>query len=247
MDTLGKKFGFKGIFRVDILVFFTVNLSYNVLVVNGDEIIEPVVGKLDNPLAYSIINHGIYEEGEMEDGAWTMVQTKGNQFVVYGQAFYVNGFNTYWLMEFAVEQSTRGKVNEVFQQVSAVGLTVCRTWAFNDGQGQALQKSASVYDDEVFQALDFVVIEAKKYKIRLILTLTNYWDGFGGKPQYVKWGKAAGLNLTSDGDFFTHVTIKSYYKANLKTVLNRVNTLTNITYKDDPTNLGWFPLSSRIL
>lgn len=62
MDTLGKKFGFKGIFWVAILVFFTVNLSYNVLVVNGDEIMEPVVGKLDHPLAYSIINHGYYEK-----------------------------------------------------------------------------------------------------------------------------------------------------------------------------------------
>ncbi|KAI8559531.1 hypothetical protein RHMOL_Rhmol04G0180800 [Rhododendron molle] len=174
MDTLGKKFGFKGIFWVAILVFFTINLSYNVLVINGDEIMEPVVGKLDNPLAYSITNHWIYEEGEMEDEAWTMVQTMGNQFVVNGQPFYVNGFNTYWLMEFAVDQSTRGKVNEVFQQASSIGLTVCRTWAFNDGQGQALQKSPSVYDEEVF-----------------------------------------------------------------KTVLNRVNTLTNITYKDDPTIFAW--------
>lgn len=95
----------------------------------------------------------IYEEGEMEDEAWSMVQTKGNQFVVNGQSFYVNGFNTYWLMEFAVDQSTRGKVNEVFQQASSVGLTVCRTWAFNDGQGQALQKSPSVYDEEVFKVI----------------------------------------------------------------------------------------------
>lgn len=75
--------------------------------------------------------------------------------------------------------------------------------------------SQSFYFDEL-QALDFVVSEAKKYKIRLILTLTNNWDGYGGKPQYVKWGKAAGLNLTSDDDFFTDSTIKSYYKANLK-------------------------------
>ncbi|GMY29892.1 mannan endo-1,4-beta-mannosidase 6 isoform X2 [Fagus crenata] len=57
--------------------------------------------------------------------------------------------------------------------------------------------------DRVCEAVDFVVSEAKKFKIRLILSLTNNWDAYGGKPQY--------------------------------TVLNRVNTLTNITYKDDPT------------
>lgn len=67
-----------------------------------------------------------------------------------------------------------------------------------------------------FQALDFVVSEARKYRIRLILSLVNNWDAYGGKPQYVKWGKAAGLNLTSDDDFFSHPTLKSYYKAHVK-------------------------------
>ncbi|KAJ6921225.1 hypothetical protein NC652_015205 [Populus alba x Populus x berolinensis] len=44
---------------------------------------------------------------------------------------------------------------------------------------------------------------------------------YGGKAQYVKWGKATGLNLTSDYDFFSHPTLRSYYKAHA--VLNRVN------------------------
>jgi endo-1,4-beta-mannosidase len=60
------------------------------------------------------------------------------------------------------------------------------------------------------------VSEAKKYKIRLILSLTNNWDAYGGKAQYVKWGKATGLNLTSDDDFFSHPTLRSYYKAHVK-------------------------------
>ncbi|CAL5420450.1 unnamed protein product [Camellia sinensis] len=188
---------------------------------------------------YMLAIDGICELGTMEDDQWTMVQKKGSQFVVNDQPFYVNGFNTYWLMVFAADQSTRGKVTEVFQQASSVGLTVCRTWAFNDGQWRALQKSPSVYDEEVFKALDFVVSEAKKYKVRLILSLTNNWDAYGGKAQYVKWGKAAGLNLTSDDDFFSHPTLRGYYKAHVKTVLNRMNTITNITYKDDPTIFAW--------
>ncbi|XP_058214781.1 mannan endo-1,4-beta-mannosidase 6 isoform X1 [Rhododendron vialii] len=234
------KFRFKTIFWDSIymlfcLVFVAENLSYLVFSVNGYENLD----RSDGELAYFSIKHGICEIGEMEDDAWTMVQKKGNQFVVNDQPFYINGFNTYWLMVFAVDQSTRGKVTEVFQQASSVGLTVGRTWAFNDGQWRALQKSPSVYDEEVFKALDFVVSEAKKYKIRLILSLTNNWDDYGGKAQYVKWGKAAGFNLTSDDDFFSHPTVKNYYKAHVKTVLNRVNTVTNITYKDDPTIFAW--------
>lgn len=93
----------------------------------------------------------IYQFTDMEGDEWQMVGKKGNQFVVNNQPFYVNGFNTYWLMVFAADQSTRGKVTELFQQASSVGLTVCRTWAFNDGQWRALQKSPGVYDEDVFK------------------------------------------------------------------------------------------------
>lgn len=91
----------------------------------------------------------------IDDDAWQMVERKGSQFIVNDQPFYVNGFNTYWLMVFAADQSTRSKVSDVFQQASSVGLTVCRTWAFNDGQWRALQKSPSVYDEEIFKVMSF--------------------------------------------------------------------------------------------
>ncbi|GAB4833140.1 Mannan endo-1,4-beta-mannosidase 6, variant 3 [Ancistrocladus abbreviatus] len=175
----------------------------------------------------------------MEEEPWVIVEKKESQFVVNNSPFYFNGFNTYWLMLFAADQSTRAKVNEVFQQAASVGLAVCRTWAFNDGQWRALQKSPSVYGEEVFEGLDFVVSEAKKYKIRLILSLVNNWNDYGGKAQYVKWGNAAGLNLISDDDFFSDSTLRTYYKNHVNMVLARVNTLTNVTYKDDPTIFAW--------
>lgn len=84
---------------------------------------------------------------------WGVVERKGNQFVVGGQPFYFNGFNTYWLLMLAVDKSTRGKVSDVFRQASSIGLTVCRTWAFNDGGWRALQKSPSVYDEDVFEVI----------------------------------------------------------------------------------------------
>jgi hypothetical protein len=61
-----------------------------------------------------------------------------------------------------------------------------------------------------------VISEARKHKIRLILSLCNNWEDYGGKAQYVRWGKEAGLDLTSHDDFFSDPTIKSYYKAFVK-------------------------------
>lgn len=70
--------------------------------------------------------------------------------------------------------------------------------------------------NEWMQGLDFVVSEAKKYNIRLILSLVNNWEAYGGKSQYVKWGKSAGLNFTSDDDFFSHPTLRNYYKSHVQ-------------------------------
>jgi mannan endo-1,4-beta-mannosidase len=169
----------------------------------------------------------------------SMVERKGTQFVVNGSPFYVNGFNTYWLMLLAVDPSTRKKVTSVLEEAATAGFTVARTWAFNDGGWRALQKSPGVYDEQVFQALDFVLSEARRNKIRLILSLVNNWDAYGGKAQYVTWGRSAGLKLNSNDAFFSDPTLKSYFKAHVKAVLTRVNTLTKVTYKDDPTIFAW--------
>jgi mannan endo-1,4-beta-mannosidase len=101
-------------------------------------------------------------EAILRDDQWRMVKTRGSQFVIGDRPFYVNGFNAYWLMILAADPSTRGRVTEVFQQAAAVGLTVCRTWGFNDGGWRALQKSPAVYDEDVFK-VSWVV--ARKLKV----------------------------------------------------------------------------------
>ena len=72
------------------------------------------------------------------------------------------------------------------------------------------------------QSLDFVVFEAHKYGLRLILGLENNYDNFGGKAQYVQWARNAGQNLNYVDDFFTNPTVKGYYKNHVK-VTNSIN------------------------
>jgi len=115
------------------------------------------------------------------EGESAFVKTEGTHFSVNGNPLFVNGFNSYWLMTLATDPAKRNKVTSVFEQAAAHGLNVARTWAFNDGQEEALQTSPGVYDEQVFQALDFVVSEANKYGIRLILSLVNNYETFGGK------------------------------------------------------------------
>ncbi|GAA0144346.1 hypothetical protein LIER_04821 [Lithospermum erythrorhizon] len=168
------------------------------------------------------------------------VQTRGTRFLLNKSPFLFNGFNSYWMMHIAANPNERYKVSNVFRDAVAAGLTVCRTWAFSDGGGgEALQISPGVYNEQVFQSLDFVVSEAKKYGIHLILTLTNNYKDFGGRPQYVEWARNAGANIDKDDDFYTNLIVKGYYKNHVQKVLSRMNTITGVAYKDEPTIMAW--------
>ncbi|KAK1292192.1 putative mannan endo-1,4-beta-mannosidase 9 [Acorus calamus] len=91
----------------------------------------------------------------------------------------------------------------------------------------------------MFKGLDFVIAEAKKYGIYLILSLVKNYNNFGGRSQYVQWARERGENVSSDDDFYRNAVIRNYYKNHVQTVLNRVNTFTGVAYKDDETVFAW--------
>ncbi|KAI4986241.1 hypothetical protein ZWY2020_018871 [Hordeum vulgare] len=190
--------------------------------------------------------HAAAVGGDLDGG---MVRVDGTRFVAGDgdRTVYLSGFNAYWLMEMASDPSRRGGVVSAFRQAKAHGLNLARTWAFSDGGDNPLQSSPGVYHEHMFQGLDFVIAEARRHGIYLLLCLTNNFDDFGGKRQYVQWAReditagagAGGRNLTSADDFFNSTLVKSYYKNHVKTVLTRVNTVTGVAYRDDPAIFGW--------
>ncbi|XP_047967747.1 mannan endo-1,4-beta-mannosidase 7 [Salvia hispanica] len=169
----------------------------------------------------------------------TFIRSRGVHFMLNGAPFYANGFNAYWLMYQASDPSQRPKVSTAFRQAASHGLTVARTWAFSDGGYRPLQPYPGSYNEQMFKGLDFVVAEARRYGIRLILSLANNYESFGGKKQYVNWGRSRGQYLTSDDDFFTNSMVKGFYKNHIRSVLNRYNTFTGVIYKNDPTIMAW--------
>ncbi|XP_057975740.1 mannan endo-1,4-beta-mannosidase 7-like [Malania oleifera] len=179
----------------------------------------------------------IAEGGGTGDG---FVKTNGVQFVFNGSPYYANGFNAYWLMYVAADPSQRSKVTSAFQEAQSYGLTVARTWAFSDGDSdRLLQYSPGSYNEQTFQGLDFAISEARKYGIKLVLSLVNNYENFGGKKQYVQWARNQGQPVSSDDDFFTNSVVKGFYKNHIKTVLTRSNSLNGVAYKDDPTIMAW--------
>ncbi|EMS54429.1 Mannan endo-1,4-beta-mannosidase 1 [Triticum urartu] len=192
------------------------------------------------PVALSVLVllcvHG-GQEAEAAGGGF--VRAQGPRFVINGSPYYANGFNAYWLMTMAADPAQRGKVTSALSQAAARGLSVARTWAFSDGGSNALQYAPGSYNENTFKGLDFVLSEARKNGIKVILSLVNNYDTFGGKKQYVEWARGRGQAVGSEDDFFTNSLVKGFYKNHVKTVLTRVNTVTGVAYKNDPTILAW--------
>lgn len=61
-----------------------------------------------------------------------------------------------------------------------------------------------------------MIAEARKHGIKLILSLVNNYESFGGKKQYVNWARSKGQYLNSDDDFFRSPVVKGYYMNHVK-------------------------------
>lgn len=156
-----------------------------------------------------------------------IVSREGNQFILNGSPFYYAGSNNYYQMVYAADPGLRYAVDEVQEEMAAMGMTVLRTWAFNDGSSQwnALQTSPGVYQEYVFQGLDYVLFKADLEGLRVILPLVNNWDDYGGMNQYVDWsdeysGPCIGFVQTNGTHFELNGKLYYYVGANFWCALN---------------------------
>lgn len=176
------------------------------------------------------------------------VQSQSGQLVLNGDNFQIAGANIYY---FAF--SSEADQARLLDLAGDFGFNVLRIWAFNDfvnlppnspvpGDSdicfQFLTPGASQPElrDGPFglQRLDSAIKLAGDRGLRLILTLTNYHADYGGMPQYQRW-----LNLPNLNDFYRDAGALATFQNWVQAIITRQNTLTNLSYADDPTILAW--------
>jgi len=74
----------------------------------------------------------------------------------------------------------------------------------------------------ILKGLDFVISEARRYGIKVILSFANNYESFGGKKQYVNWARSHGQYLNSDDEFFRNSVVKGYYKNHIMVTRNLI-------------------------
>lgn len=91
-----------------------------------------------------------------------------------------------------------------------------------------------VYNEAAFRALDQMIADADAAGAKLILTLTDNWRTDDGLLGYVYW--AGGKHPE---EFYTNPAVIALYKNHQRAMANRVNTITNRKYKDEPAIFAW--------
>lgn len=85
------------------------------------------------------------------------------------------------------------------------------------------------------QRLDFVIAEAGKRHLKLILALLDFWGYAGGAQQISAWYGSSDKYTFFASDART----RRDYQTWARHVLTHVNTITGVAYKDDPTIMAW--------
>ncbi|WP_298458231.1 cellulase family glycosylhydrolase [uncultured Cellulomonas sp.] len=193
--------------------------------------------------------HAASSARDRAPAAEQFVERSGGRLTLDRRTFRFAGTNQYYLM-YADPVMT----DAVLEKAAANDFDVLRAWAFfdigqSDGTGTIADGDKGVYfhywdpatgapayndGPSGLEKLDYMVAKAKEEGVRLVLPLTNNWANFGGMDQYNQW---AGSQFHSD--FYTDPQIRTWYKDWVSHLLNRVNTVTGVAYKDEPAIMAW--------
>jgi hypothetical protein len=166
------------------------------------------------------------------------VTRSGSQLQLNGNTFRFSGANIYW--EIADENVNNGayttqfRVDDAFTTAQEMGATVVRAPAASFGCSQCIEPSLGSFNEFALQQLDYAVKSAGDHGIRLIVDFVDNYHTAGGKHFFTDW-----RGLSNEDDFYTNTTVIGDFEQYISTILNRVNTYTGATYKDDPTILAW--------
>lgn len=185
------------------------------------------------------------------------VTVEGRHFALDGHPWYARGANFWYGAYLGRPSNPRGRERLVreLDRLQSLGVNNLRVLGASEACAiagtvkPAIQTAPGVLNEDVLEGLDFLLAEAAKRRMTLVIFLSNNWDWSGGFPQYLAWttGKPAqGVDTTPwkewnrlQSTFFTNQAALGLYRSYVATLVGRTNKLTGVRYRDDPAILAW--------
>ncbi len=186
------------------------------------------------------------------------ITVNGTQFIKHNKPYHYVGTN-YWYGALLgmKKQGDRERLIKELDFLKANGVDNLRILVGAEGGDQdytvrtALQTEQGMYNDAVFEGLDYLLYEMKKRDMLAVLYLTNNWEWSGGFSKYLQWngyGEVPNPNFPEHtwpefmkwtAQFYTCEPCKKALLDHIKVVMSRTNTYTKQKYTEDPTIMSW--------
>ena len=186
------------------------------------------------------------------------VKQKDGQFFIEDKPYYFIGTN-YWyggILGSIGEGGNRDRLQAELDFMKSNGVVNLRVLVGADGpSGQevkvrpTLQLAPGVYNDTIFDGLDYFMSELAKRDMHAVLFLNNSWEWSGGYGQYLNWAGKGDVPPKGVHDWPVFVDYVSQYAAcdschqlffnHVQYVMTRTNRYTGQKYIDNPHIMSW--------
>ncbi|MFI3279978.1 MAG: cellulase family glycosylhydrolase [Rikenellaceae bacterium] len=185
-------------------------------------------------------------------------KVENGQFIENGQPYYYIGTNLWFgaILGSKGEGGDRERLLSELDRLHDLGVNNLRVLVGADGEGgvrtkaePTLQKAPGVYDADLLEGLDYLLVEMGKRNMKAVLYLNNAWEWSGGYTQYLMWaGEGQAPIPVVDGwdkymsyasTFITNDKAKAIFEGYVTDIVTRTNSLSGERYVDDPTIFSW--------
>lgn len=186
------------------------------------------------------------------------VSVKDTHFARKGKSYYIAGANFWYggYLGAASGVGQRARLIKELDTMKSIGINNVRVLAVSEktdmrsAVSPATTNAPSQFDENLLAGLDFLLAELAKRDMTVVLYLNNFWQWSGGMTQYLNWFEgtpALDPNVTKDYEDYMAKTARFYvnkkaqdeYRATIRKIVERVNTVTGKPYRDDPTIMSW--------
>lgn len=188
------------------------------------------------------------------------VTADGTGFVKDGKPYVFIGTN-YWyggILGTEGEYGDRERLVKELDNLKTNGMVNLRVLVGAEGNDlvkytvpQTLVKAPGEYNDSLLLGLDFLLDEMAKREMTAVLYFSNNWPWSGGLGQWLEWfgyGQMPNFHLEQYDwdDYRTYMpqfhrcdSCKAALREYIEKVINHINTVNAVPYKEDPAIFAW--------
>lgn len=186
------------------------------------------------------------------------VRVEGSQFLIGNEPYRYIGTNFWYgsILGSKGEGGNRERLKRELDTLKSLGIDNLRILVGGDGdKGLAshieptLQTAPGVYDEDLLEGLDFLLIELEKRNMKAVLYLNNSWEWSGGFSTYLEWagaGKALIPSISGYPEFYEYVSqflvnekAKTMFADHVRKIVGRTNSINGNKYSDSPAIMAW--------